>query len=95
MGRVHGRVRAVYTGHVHGPYTAVDTTGRVYGRTHDRVHGPYTAVYTVTGRVYDRVHVYTARTFSHTVVITSVNKTKFHFAFHRKFIKYGVKRDLG
>jgi len=89
---VHGRgtsgTRRVHS-LVHGP---------VYmGCVHGRVHGLYTALYTIvyTAHMHGRVHVYTARTFSQTVVITPVNKTKHHFAFHRKFIKYGVKRHLG
>ena len=30
-----------------------------------------------------------------TVMITSINKTKQHFGFRQKFIKYHVKRDTG
>ena len=34
-------------------------------------------------------------TFSQTVVITPINKTKHQFPCHRKFMKHPVKRDLG
>ena len=91
-----------------GPYTYTAVYTVVYAVVytpctwpiHDREHGLYTAVllYTVIYKYY------TARTrnsptefapFSQTVVITSLNQAKHHTACHRKFIKYGVKRDLG
>jgi len=80
---IRGRVTAVYTGRVLCLYTAVYTACTWPStRSCTRLHGPYTKPTEFW-------------TFSQTVVITSVNKTKHHFAFYRKFIKYGVKRGSG
>jgi len=58
-----------------------------------RLTAMYTVVYTYTRPVYETYIEFA--TFSQTVVITSANKAKHHIACHRKFVKYGVKRDLG
>jgi len=67
-------------------YTAVCITlyrylghGRMYT---DREHGPY-------------MKPIAFASFSQTLVSRSVNKAMHHIAYHRKFIKYGVKQDLG
>jgi len=60
VGRVHGRVRAMYTaenGHVHGPYTVV-YTGRIHGPCARSVRGRvYRSIRPVHGRVHDSRHV--------------------------------------
>ena len=74
---------------VYGP-----CTGRVLGRVHGcvtAVCGSYTAVNTACTCTKPIEFV----TLSQTLVITSANKAKQHIACHRKFIIYGVKRDLG
>jgi len=81
------------------PSTRLCTSYKPCIRSCACVHGLYMAVCTACARSCTRMHgLYTKpiqfATFSLTVVITSVNNAKHHIACHRKFINYGVKRDL-